>query len=385
MRNKLFILLLLVLLPVTGFAEAPAVKADHPDAYTVVKGDTLWDISGRFLEEPWRWPEIWEVNPQIANPHLIYPGDVISLTYRDGRPVLTVDRGAGGPRYVKLSPEARTYPRDRAIPAIPIEAIRPFLSQPLVVEENEMNSWPYVVSSYDEHLIAGPGNTIYIRGLPDDHGERYSIYRPGPAYVLPDDIRRQQRTLTTSTKYSDNVPEGEILGYQALYVGDAVIRRSGDPASGIITTAEREVLVGDRLLPQTDSDGSGDYIPKMPDHEVDGRVVSVIDGVSEIGNNQVVVLSVGAEQGIKTGSVLGVYQTGKVVRDKVAARSGDEMSGRGTYLEYFGLPQAQTELVELPPEFAGVVMVFRTFERVSYALVMDTDRSIHIYDKVANL
>jgi len=386
MRNKLFIFLLCVLLPAVGLTEdSPTVRSDHPDTYTVVKGDTLWDISARFLEEPWRWPEIWEANPQIENPHLIYPGDVISLVYRDGRPILSVARGETGSRYIKLSPEVRTYPRDRAIPAIPIEAIRPFLSRPLVVEENEMDSWPYVVSSYDQHLIAGPGNKIYVRGLPEDYAERYSIYRQGPAYVLPEDIRGARRTLTIHTKYSDNKPEGEVLGYEALYVGDAVIQRDGDPASAIITSGAREVLVGDRLVPQSDDTGTGDFIPKTPDTEIEGRVLSVIDGVSEIGNYQVVALSVGADQGIESGSVLGIYQTGQIVRDKIASREPEETSARGTYLEYFGLPQAQAELVELPPEFAGVVMVIRVFDRISYALVMDTERSIHVYDKVGNL
>ena len=385
MRNKLFILLLSILLPVMGYAEPPAVKADHPDSYTVVKGDTLWDIAGRFLEKPWRWPEIWEVNPQIANPHLIYPGDVISLTYRDGRPVLTVDRNGGGPRYVKLSPEARAYPHDQAIPTIPIEYIRPFLSQPLVVNEDEMTDWPYVVSSFDQHLIAGPGNKIYIRGLPDDHGERYSIYRRGPAYVLPDDAGKgSHRTLTTNTKYSDKLPAGEVLGYQAIYVGDATIQRGGDPATAIITAAEREVLVGDRLVTQRDSEGTGDFIPKPVEHEVEGKIVSVIDGVSEIGNYQVVIVSLGTEQGIEIGNVLGVYQTGKIVRDKVVAEQRVKEID-APWLDYFGQINAEPELVELPPEFAGVVMVFRAFDRVSYALVMDTERPIHVYDTVGNL
>lgn len=418
MGNKLVVFLLAVLLPVAGFGEAPAVKPDHPDSYTVVKGDTLWDISGRFLQEPWRWPEVWEANPQIANPHLIYPGDRISLVYRDGRPVLEVSRGAGGPRYVRLSPEVREYAHDGAVPAIPMEAIRPFLSQPLVVSKDEMDAWPYVVSSYDQHLIAGPGNKIYVRGLPEEPLEHYSVYRRGPAYVLPDEIEeaRQSRALNTHTKYSDTAQEGEILGYQALYVGDVVVRRSGDPASAVITTAKREVQVGDRLLPQSDDAISGDLIPKMPAQPVDGKVVSVIDGVSEISNYQVVVLSVGADHGVENGSVLGVYQTGRVVRDQVAAKMRAEATKAerlkfkyedespvdsalsnfandvrdtkrafDSHMEYFGQPQTQAELVELPPEFAGVVMVFRTFDKVSYGLVMDTERSIHVYDTVSNL
>ncbi len=383
MVNKIIAFLLLSGISLSGLCEThtPAVRADHPNSYTVVKGDTLWDISGRFLEQPWLWPEIWEVNPQIDNPHLIYPGDVVYLRYQDGRPVLSVSRrgAAGGPRYVKLSPEIRSYDRDEAIAAIPIEAIRPFLSRPLVVTRNEMDDWPYVVSSYDQHLVAGTGNKIYIRDLPAEHQRRYSIYRRGPAYVIPTEDTPPY-SVTTNMKYVDYQPEGEVLGYQALYVGDAVIQKSGDPASAIITTSEREILVGDRLLPHTEVDTTEDFIPTTPESSVEGQIVSVIDGVSEIGQYQVVVLTVGTDQGIDSGSVLGVYQVNKVVRDPIAAKLNTRHKTAGDT----STPH-KTELVELPPEFAGVIMVFRAFEKLSYALVMDTDRPIHVYDQVSNL
>lgn len=414
MQNKTIILLLCVLLPVLSWAGAPAVKSDHPDTYTVVRGDTLWDISARFLREPWRWPEIWEVNPQIDNPHLIYPGDVISLVYRDGRPVLAVDRDAGS-RYVRLSPEVRSYPRDEAIPAIPMEYLQPFLSRPLVVTEREMDAWPYVVSSADQRMIAGSGMKIYVRGLSEDNRQRYSIYRKGPAYVMPDDVQKQRRTLTTHTKYSDRRVAGEVLGYQALYVGEARIERGGDPATAMITSSEREVLVGDRLIPESPQGRSGDFIPSTPAAEIDGRIISVIDGVSEVGNYQIVVVSAGIEQGLESGDVLAVHQTGKMVRDTVAAemRAAASKEDRlefkyedvspvdsllsniandlrdtkrdfDSYMGYFGQPQRKAELVELPAEYAGVVLVFRTFDKLSYALVMDTERPIHIYDRVTN-
>lgn len=384
MRNKLLTFLLCALLPVASFAQSPAVKSDHPDRYTVVKGDTLWDISARFLREPWRWPEIWEVNPQIGNPHLIYPGDVVYLTYRDGKPVLSVNRDGGGDtRTVKLSPQVRSSDGDGAIPSIPIEYIRPFLSQQRVVSENEMDDWPYVVSSYDQRLIAGTGNKIYVRGL--DEGETatdYTIYRQGPAYVLPSDADDYDRAPVVQSKYNNREVEGEVLGYQALYVGEAEVVRGGDPASAIITDSEREIRVGDRLVPQTQQSGfSGDFIPSEPDESIDGRIVSVIDGVSEIGNYQVVVISAGANEGLESGNVLAVYQSGEVVRDTVPARTA---SRKNPYLEYFGAPKTRGERVVLPEEFAGIIVVFRTFEKVSYALVMDTERPIHIYDTVTN-
>lgn len=379
MRNKLILFLVAAMVSVMVFAQAPTVKPDHPDRYTVVRGDTLWDISARFLREPWRWPEIWEVNPQIANPHLIYPGDVVYLTYRDGRPILAVDRGA---RYVKLSPEVRSSPNDGAIPSIPIEYIESFLDPQRVVSRDEMESWPYIVSSFDQHLIAGTGNKIYIRGRDADATvTRYAIYRRGPAYVLPDDTSGYDRSPVVQSKYNYREIQGEILGYQALYVGEAEIVRGGDPASAIVVDAEREVLVGDRLAPHTEQAGlSSNFIPTMPSTTIDAKIVSVIDGVSEVGNYQVVVVSAGAGEGIKPGDVLAVYQTGNVVRDVVV----NQPARKNPYLEYFGAPEPQADLVELPPEFAGVVIVFRTFDRVSYALVMDTERPIHIYDTVTN-
>lgn len=417
MRNKLILFLLCVLLPAVAFSQPPAVKPDHPDSYTVVKGDTLWDISGRFLQQPWRWPEVWDVNPQISNPHLIYPGDVVYLTYRDGKPVLSVNRGAtGGPRYVKLSPEVRSSPNTGAIPSIPIEYIKPFLSQPLVVTEDEMEAWPYVVSSFEQHLVAGPGNKIYVRGLPENPGQSYSIFRRGPAYVLPYETASAKSDPVVQSKYSNRVIEGEVLGYQALYVGDVEIRREGDPATGIITNAEREVLVGDRLVPHSRQAGLGsDLMPTTPAVAIDGKIVAVIDGVSEIGNYQVVVVSAGTSNGLNTGDVLAVYQTGKLVRDTVAAEMRadatkkdrlkfkyedvspvdsllsnmandirDNKRAFDSHMGYFGQPQTQAELIELPPEFAGIIMVFRTFDNLSYALVMDTERPMHVYDSVTN-
>lgn len=246
MLHKILLSVLLFAVSMTLQADAVQVNPDHPDQYVVQKGDTLWDISGRFLTEPWRWPEIWQVNPQIGNPHLIYPGDVVSLSYEGGAPRLTVDRGTPdrkktGDRTVKLSPQVRYVDEEDAIPTIPIEAIREFLTRPLVVTEKEFNSQPYIVSSYDQHLINGPGNEIYVRGLPADTDQRtYSIYRKGPAYVS----------------------NGETLGYEAVYVGEAVVRKFGDPSTAIITTLEREALNGDRLIPQSESDVNSDFIPR---------------------------------------------------------------------------------------------------------------------------
>jgi hypothetical protein len=402
MLNKFLLIAILMAFGSTiAVGDTVTVKPDHPESYTVVKGDTLWDITGRFLNEPWLWPQVWEANPQIENPHLIYPGDVVSLQYKDGRPILAVGRGDKSGRYVKLSPEVRSHEKDTAIPAIPIDAIRQFLIRPLVVGADEMDDWPYVVSSYDEHLVSGTGNKVYVRGLPEgETAKRYAVYRKGQAYVNP-------------VKDKDT-----ILGYEALYVGDAVIEKEGDPASFIIARSNREILTGDRLAVESEADIDANFIPTHPGRDVKGNVISVIDGVSEIGQYQIVVLDLGTNDGMEVGNVLGVYQSGNVVKDYVATKAREkkedaerivlpheETSGfdravsavlndvrdtkrafdKTDLAGYLGRPNAKPEEVQLPEEYAGVLMVFRTFENVSYALVMEAVSPIHIYDAVRNL
>ena len=402
MFNKILISCAILLVTISVRADEITINPDHPEQYTVVKGDTLWGISARFLQQPWRWPDIWGVNPQIDNPHLIYPGDVVSLTYQDGQPILNLQRGAGqlvSGRNVKLSPTIRSTDNDEAIRTIPIDAIQQFLKRPIVLDDNEIEQWPYVVSSYDEHLIATTGNTIYVRGIPEDSDvARYSIYRKGEPYVNPK---------------RNGEGEGEVLGYEAIYVGDATIKQNGDPASAIITVVDREVLKGDRLIPQTDEEISAEFIPRPTTNEVAGNILSVVDGVAQIGQYQVVVLNLGKEQGIEAGNVLGIYQAGYVVQDKVGPniRKSDaqeaaelqELTENGTVISKlaYGVGQGveafnetfptianiqdKSEDVTLPEEYVGVVMVFKTFNKVSYALVMETQGPVHVLDAVRSL
>ena len=391
-----------------AMADTVAVNPDHPDSYVVQKGDTLWDIAGRFLLEPWRWPDIWHANPQIEDPHLIYPGDVVALRYEDGQPVLTVSRGGAATsgqvisgRNVKLSPTVRSYEKDDAIPAIPVDAIKQFLTQPIVVSESEMDVWPYVVSSYEQHLIAGSGNKVYVRGLPEDaEVARYSIYRQGDALINP------------------RKDEDEILGYEAIYIGDAIIEKFGDPASAVVARSNREILSGDRLREETNADVNTNFIPSVPTQEVQGNILSAIDVVSEIGQYQVVVVDLGENSGMEVGNVLGVYQSGEIVRDETGTvlkankrceeslvlehedtnavdRAGGAVLSdikanmcafnKSALVGYLGRPNSKPELVELPEEYAGVLMVFRTFDNISFALVMEAVSPIHLYDTVRNL
>jgi hypothetical protein len=343
MPKKITILALLFTLFFAGTALATDVtlRPDHPDRYVVVKGDTLWDIAARFLKDPWLWPDIWYANPQIKNPHLIYPGDVIKLVYVNGKPQLRLQRGRP---VVKLEPHVRSEQLPRAIPTIPLGAIRPFLARPLVTGPDQLKSAPYVVQSAGEHVITGAGGRVYVRGIKNDKATNYVIVRPGGPY-------RDGRT-------------GEILGYEALYVGDAELVRGGDPATFKVVTSKREVRVGDRLVPSDEKPYNANFMPHPPASKVDGQIISVVDGVTQIGQYQTVVLDRGTRNGLNVGTVLAVYQRGQVVPDTVSGKAGDT--------------------VKLPDERAGIVMVFRTFDRVSYALVMRATTSMHVLDYVRN-
>lgn len=355
MKRVLGLLLALGVVFTGVSAQNVTLNPDHPDSYVVVVGDTLWDISARFLSYPWEWPEIWEVNPQIENPHLIYPGDVISLSYRDGRPVLGLSRG----RNVKLSPSIRSYPRDQAIAPIPLDAIQQFLSRPLVVSASELETAPYVVANEEARLIAGSDNRTYVRGLVDPQTNKYSVYRQGAVYRDPDN-------------------NDEVIGYEALHIGDVIFERAGDPATALIVNSNREILVGDRLMPQT-RDEYLEFIPHAPTGSVNGAIISVVDGVSQIGQFQVVVLNLGRTDGIEPGHVLAIHQSGRIVTDRVANQSIAGMDGRNRGRNAYG-----GESVQLPEERAGELMVFRTFNSVSYALVMNTQRAVHVRDRVRN-
>lgn len=388
MLNKIILLAALCLAVSITQADTVKLNPDHPDSYVVVKGDTLWDIAGRFLQEPWRWPEIWKVNPQIENPHWIYPGDVVSLKFEGGSPVLSVDRTgemtAGGAaestggetgaamqaptnrpadRTVKLTPRIRVHSRQEAIPSIPIEAIRQFLSRPLVVTKDEMDNWPYVLAGKQGHLIAGNGDRVFVRGLSEaDGAKRYSIYRKGPAYKS----------------------NGKVLGYEALHIADAIVVENGDPAEIKIVQSDQEVIEGDRLVAQSQKDVNSDFIPKPPDSKVTGSIISAIGGVYEIGRYQIVVLDRGESAGLKVGNVLGVYDKGPTIDDKIANKKTGGLDNTAL-MQYLGPFTRAKEKVKLPDDLSGVLMVFRTFDQLSYGIIMEAYGPMHIDDTVKNL
>lgn len=406
-KTKRYGSLLLLALLSPAWALAAELAPGHPQEYVVQRGDTLWDISGRFLTEPWLWPEIWDRNPQIPNPHLIYPGDIISLVYVDGKPRLRVRRGGergtpgAGRGVVKYSPRVRVIETERAIPAIPTDAIQQFLNQSRVVSKREIEAAPYIMSLGAEHIMGGADQKAYARALPKDPPRRFGVYRRGKVYTKPPPWITPV-TVFKSGPLGGGRYSGEILGYEALYLGDAVLERTGDPATVLLTRTTRDVRPGDRLLPVEESLFDAHFIPRPYDGARQARIIDVVDGVTQIGQYQVVAIDLGTADGIETGDVLGVFQSGVEVVDYVAPQREAEAEEPPLEVDKVGFPQVDHEpaggprdprgfadfsarggeKVTLPAERAGVVMVFRPFERVSYALVMYATRDIHVYDSV---
>lgn len=330
-----------------------ALRDDVPSQYIVKKGDTLWDIASLFLRDPWLWPEIWYFNPQIDNPHLIYPGDVLTLIYVDGQPQLRLSRDGtqilepqipAGLQADKLSPRIRSESMDQAIPTIPISVIEPFLTKPRVISKKELEAAPYIISSLDQHLISAAGNTIYARNLEYTDDVRYNIFRPGRVFKDP--------------------KTDEILGYETTLVSEAKLIKTGDPATMLIMRSIRETLNGDRILPAEKGRVNYNFTPKPPTTDVEGQIIALIDAVSQTAQRQIVVINLGDRQGIEVGTVLAIDQQGALVRDPYA--------GGGS------------RKVKLPDHRAGLLMVFRVFERVSYGLIVDSSRAIRLHDMIRN-
>ncbi|MDD1613480.1 MAG: LysM peptidoglycan-binding domain-containing protein [Methylococcaceae bacterium] len=352
---------------ISSWADDIQLNPTHPNQYTVAKGDSLWDISGKFLNHPWQWPELWNNNSQIKNPHLIYPGDTIYFSIVNGRPQLSLSRNEQQAQYPsdstcvlseenvkngrsefavskdgKLLPCIRETIIKQAIELIPIESIAQFLTSPSVVAENELNNAPYVVDIAGEHLIAGTGDKLYVRSITQPESLSYTIYRAGDTYVNPE--------------------TGEILGYEAKYIADTTLQQAGDPAILSITKSNSEIRRGDRVMPKTEEEVILSYFPRPPEKSIKGSIISVLGGVSQIGLYNVVVIDKGTKDGILAGHELAIYQKGNSINDPYSTIKNDA--------------------VKLPDENAGTLMVFRPFERVSYALVMKATQSLHILDKV---
>jgi LysM repeat protein len=326
------------------------VKAAHPIQYTVKKGDTLWGISSLFLQDPWYWPEIWQKNQQIQNPHLIFPGDVLTLVYVNGQPQIllneaqhrTVQQDSGGLPVKKLSPGIRIKALQASIPSIPGDAIRQFLSNPRVVTKEQLDNAPRIIASDEKHLVLGTGNRVYIRGEIDKERVRFSVFRPGDALRDPD--------------------SNDLLGYEAKYSGEVHIITYEDPASGELTYTEREVLIGDRLLPEDKSKLENLFFPHIPDKDVDAQIISLYDALFGVAQYQIVVINKGERDGMEVGHLLATFTQGEFARDR--------------------FDKHRSEPVRLPNERSGLLMLFKTFDRVSYGLTLESKRVIHNNDFV---
>ncbi|HEX3849213.1 MAG TPA: LysM peptidoglycan-binding domain-containing protein [Steroidobacteraceae bacterium] len=331
--------------PATG----PVLNPNAPESYVVKRGDTLWAISKVFLRDPWYWPEIWQVNPQVHNPHLIYPGDTLRLVYIDGKPSLVLQRGD----VARVEPRVRSQPLEGAVTAIPYETVAAFMSKPSVLAEEQIKGAPYIIATRDLHVVMSEGDTLYARGFksPAQVGTHYNVVRVGDALRDPDD--------------------NSILGYDGVFTGAGHVTRTGDPASLIMTESARESEAGDKLF-AGGVDVPLDFIPSPPKTKINGRIISVSNGVTAIGQYEVVVINRGARDGLAPGNILAVYDAGEVIKD--TANHG--------FLNSMTRLAAPT--IKLPDERNGTFMVFKTFDRLSYGLIMEATDVIHVADRVEN-
>lgn len=383
---------------------AMPVKADEvklhenaPETYVVVKGDTLWDISGRFLKDPWRWPTVWNLNrDEIKNPHLIYPGDMIVLDRSGKSPRLKLVKGGkNGMTTVKLSPGMRaSVIGGDAIQTIPARAIHPFLSQPRVVAENALSNAPFILGTNEERVVLATGDEAFATGGKQGV-TRWNVLRPGKTLKDPE--------------------TSEILGYEVEYLGDARTVSPGAPQKIQITRSAQEILPKDKLV-EADSNMTFEYVPRAPDQPISGRIISAYGGLSDSGRYQTVVINRGARDGLAPGHVLAVYREGKAVelskdeREKmawVAEKKGVpeggawlyndvrclKENGKVTYDQSADVRNAfrhtclgvdNENTVKLPDARSGLVMVYRVYDRVSYALIMQSERPVYLLDTVKN-
>ncbi len=311
-------------------ADNPILNDSYPDRYTVVDGDTLWDISGKFLRDPWRWPEVWQGNPQVENPDLIYPGDVLVMTFVDGRPVLKTLRR----ETVKLSPTPRSIDYSDAIPVVDPGAISAYINSPLVTDENELKNAGYVVDGFDNRLLMGMYDKFYARGILDEEAVEYRVFRPGRHFVDP--------------------VSKENLGWEAVHVGDANMLKYGDPSRLVLTRAYEDATIRDRLRPIYKKEAAPFFFPKAPENdEIRGVILETPNRATELGALSVIAVNLGEREGVQAGDVFRIKSQSKPKKDP--------MTG---------------ENYAIPEERIGLAMVFRTFNKVSYALVTDSNRQV---------
>ncbi|MES2368097.1 MAG: LysM peptidoglycan-binding domain-containing protein [Pseudomonadota bacterium] len=396
--RQLVVSLALLLAAAPVLADTLKLQENAPDKYVVVKGDTLWDISGHFLKDPWRWPQIWKMNrEEIKNPHWIYPGDMIVLDRSGKEPRLSLVKGdKNGMETVKLSPGVRaTEIGNDAIPSIPIRVIHPFLSQPRVVAKGALDDAPFILGSNVERVVLGSGDDAFATGGKPGV-TRWNVLRPGKALKDPE--------------------TGEILGYEVEYLGDARTLVEGAPQKIRITQSVREILPKDKLV-EADNNTPFEYVPHAPESKISGRIISAYGGLSDSGRYQTVVINRGSRDGLEPGHVLAVYREGLAVtltRDEkdrmtwIKEKSAGipdggawlysdvrclKEDGKATYDQIVDVRNSfrstclgnnSDRAVKLPDTRSGLVMVYRVYDRVSYALIMQSEGPVYLLDTVKN-
>ena len=376
MLKKLLSISAGLLLTVSVFA-ANQWAENAPSRYIVQQGDTLWSISAKFLIKPWHWPEIWQLNPDVSNPHLIYPGDELVLS--DG----SVSHGPGS-----VGPHARVTSLDSAVKPIPLSLIKQYLKQPRVIDEATMESAPAVVAIEENRLRGTTGQLIYIRGLNAQVGDQFAVVRAGGRYYdMPPEtdgavreVYRQNRSgwngradLLWTHGPNEITMSGNVrfLGYEVLDFGTVQVTRTGDVASALVLSAHYEINKGDYILPLDPRPYDDEYLPHPPAQMPENmRVIAFAGALTSVGTNQIVALSRGSEDGVDNGTTYSIYTEGEVVQDTTDYPVGSSHA--------FAHPHDKN--VVLPPEFVGHVMIFRTFQRVSYGLIMDGVRPVQIGD-----
>ena len=341
-------------MPASSTAGAvPEANPTAPMHYTVKRGDTLWGIASMYLKDPWLWPEVWIINPQVPNPHLIYPGDKLALAYGAGGRVQVRLEEAGTSR---LDPRLRSDPLANAVPTVPYAAIASFLSRPTLMTSDEIRHAPYVVAFRDMHQVAGNDVEVYVRNLQATENSRFAVMHIATPLVDPDD--------------------GKVVGYEGIYTATALVKRSGDPAKAVLIDPARETLAGDRLM-LSDSETPANFTPAPPSSDVHGRIIDVVGGTDLVGQFYVVAINRGKHQGIEPGTVLAVDQEGDVVRDLYAG-------GRSIINTKNGFNSQFMPSVKLPNERAGTLLVFKVYDRISYGLIVGASNTIHIGAPVHN-
>jgi len=345
LKNRLLTFCLLSFLNIfllgQSFAQTLSIQPGSPTSYVVTEGDTLWDIAAVFLQEPWRWPEIWQVNPALENPDLIYPGDVLRLEYVDGDPRIVLERG--NRPVVRLSPQVRELPLPNPIPLIPRQALNAFLIINRIVDREEYETAAYILSSATGNLLLGAGHEAYVRGQWSNPASAYDVFRLGPAYLDP---------LT-----------GELLGQEAINIGaiNILADEGGGIKKALITASKEELKAGDRLLPKATGALSANFFPVPTQEAVSGLVIGLMNNESQAAQYESVVFNLGIRDGLKPGDLLSIYRSGQMLNDPVTGES-----------------------VRLPEAEIGLLLTYEAFDKLSYGVILSLTQPTLVGDSLRN-